>query len=81
VNRVKPVAEVRHGVCGGCHLKLALSVSQAAASDDLHLCENCGAYLVFPPEEPERVVAPARNARRKVARLNLIRAAAVATVH
>ena len=81
VNRVKPIAEVRHGVCGGCHLKLASWVRQAAASDDLHLCENCGAYLVFPSAEPERVVAPARNARRRAARLDLIRAAAVATVH
>lgn len=81
VNRVKPIAEVRHGVCGGCHLKLASWVRQAASSDDLHLCENCGAYLVFPPDEPEHVVAPARNARRRAARLDVIRAAAVATVH
>lgn len=80
VNRVKPIAEVRHGVCSGCHLKLASWVRQAAASDDLHVCENCGAYLVFPSEEPECVVAPARNARRRAARLDVIRAAA-ATVH
>lgn len=81
VNRVKPLAEVRHGVCSGCHLKLASWVRQAATSDDLHVCENCGAYLVFPSEEPERAVAPARNSRRRAARLDLIRAAAAATVH
>lgn len=81
VNRVKPIADVRHGVCGGCHLKLASWVRQAAASDDLHLCENCGAYLAFPSEEPERVGAPARNRLRRAARLDVIRAAAVATGH
>lgn len=80
VNRVKPIAEVRHGVCGGCHLKLASWVRQAAASDDLHLCENCGAYLMFVPEEPA-AAAPVRSTRRRTARLDLIRAAATAAVH
>ena len=76
VNRVKPIAEVRHGVCSGCHLKLAAWVRQAAASDDLHLCENCGAYLIFPPEDPAPAPVPARVTRRRAARLDLIRTAA-----
>jgi predicted nucleic acid-binding Zn-ribbon protein len=78
VNRVKPIAEVRRGICGGCHLKLASWVRQAAADDDLHVCENCGAYLVFPVEEPERVATTPRISRRRAARLDLIRAAATA---
>lgn len=77
VNRVKPVAEVRRGICGGCHLKLASWVRQAAADDDLHLCENCGAYLVFVPDDE-----PARPSKKKAARLDLIRAvASAAGVH
>lgn len=76
VNRVKPIAEVRRGICGGCHLKLASWVRQAAHDEDLHLCENCGAYLVFPVEEP--VAAPVRTTRRRAARIDLIRAAATA---
>jgi len=75
VNRVKPVAEVRRGICGGCHLRLASWVRQAAHDDDLHVCENCGAYLVFVPEEP--VAATAKRPRAGQARLAMIRAAAV----
>lgn len=75
VNRCKPVAEVRRGICGACHLKIAAWIRQAAADDDLHLCENCGAYLVFVPEEPA-AVSPARNSRVRQARLAVIRAVA-----
>lgn len=75
VNRVKPVAEVHHGVCGGCHLRLASWVRQAAHDDDLHVCENCGAYLVFVPDEPAE--ATAKRPRARPARLAMIRAAAV----
>ena len=77
VNRVKPIAEVRHGVCGGCHLRLASWIRQVANDDDLHLCEHCGAYLVFVPDEE-----PARPSKKKAARLDLIRAvASAAGVH
>lgn len=81
VNRVKPIAEVRHGVCSGCHLRLASWIKQAAHDDDLHVCENCGAYLVFPAEEAAPAPAPARTTRRRTARLDLIRAAASAVAH
>jgi len=83
VNGTKPFAEVRRGICGGCHLKLAAWIRQATASDELHLCEHCGAFLVFVPEEPARpaAVAAPRQTRRKVERIGLIRAAALAAVH
>jgi predicted nucleic acid-binding Zn-ribbon protein len=47
----KAVAEVRHGVCTGCFLKLPTSLA-TGGDDDLAICENCGAYLVFPEETP-----------------------------
>ena len=73
VNKRKPIAEVRRGICGACHLRLASWIRQAAHDDDLHLCENCGAYLVFSPDEPEP--ATAKPARPRPARLAMIRAA------
>lgn len=62
----KGVAEVNHGVCGGCHLRLpAAMVVPSAEHDDLEICENCGAYLIFPTTEVEPVVRKRR--RRTVA--------------
>jgi predicted nucleic acid-binding Zn-ribbon protein len=53
VERGRPgVTLVRHGVCGGCHLRVASGVSAALANPkDLHLCDNCGTYLLLAPEE------------------------------
>jgi predicted nucleic acid-binding Zn-ribbon protein len=46
------VTVVRHGVCSGCHLKVPSSVVAALSKPtDLHLCENCGSYLLLAPEE------------------------------
>lgn len=62
----KGVAEVNHGVCGGCHLRLpAAIVVPSAEHDDLEICENCGAYLIFP--SPDDVVAtkPVAKPRRR----------------
>lgn len=48
----KGVGLVQHGVCSGCHLRLpAGTASLLAKSDDLHLCENCGCYLLLPADE------------------------------
>ena len=59
------VAEVRNGVCGGCHLRLPAAVTAGRADDDdLQLCENCGAYLMFPTEEAPAAVPSARPRRR-----------------
>ncbi|MFI5335590.1 MAG: hypothetical protein ACHQ5A_02320 [Opitutales bacterium] len=63
------VAEVRHGVCGACHLRLPAAVtSRGADHEDLQLCENCGAYLVFPGEE-EPVAKPDRPRRYRAVAL------------
>jgi predicted nucleic acid-binding Zn-ribbon protein len=62
----KGVAEVHHGVCGACHLRLPASVvAPSAGHDDLELCENCGAYLSF--SAPDAAVEkPAPKPRRRV---------------
>ena len=68
------VAEVHHGVCGACHLRLPAAITAVGdKSDDLQLCESCGAYLLFPTEEAVAVpVAVEPRPRRRY------RAAAVA---
>lgn len=66
----KGVAEVRHGVCSACHLRLPAAVTASGATDeDLHLCENCGAYLRFPEETaaPAKLPVASRTARARQA--------------
>lgn len=58
------VAVVRHSVCSGCHLRLPSGqVAALVKSDELHLCECCGSYLLLPPDE-EPLPAPPRAAVR-----------------
>lgn len=53
------VAVVRHGVCSGCHLRLPSGqVAALVKSEELHLCENCGSYLLLPPDEEARPAVP-----------------------
>ncbi len=61
----KGVAEVHHGVCGACHLRLPASVVvPCAGHEDLELCENCGTYLAF--SAPDAAVEkPAAKPRRR----------------
>lgn len=51
------VAEVRHGVCAGCHLTLAVGNVAAVRHGDLYRCGNCGRYLYL-VEDEEPVEAP-----------------------
>ncbi len=61
----KAVAEARRGVCGACHLRLpAATVAAPAAVGELALCESCGAYLIFPPEDVSAPVPAVRPRRR-----------------
>ena len=54
----KGAAAVRNGVCSSCHIRVASGVAAALLNPtDLHLCENCGAYLVIAPEELIRLTA------------------------
>jgi predicted nucleic acid-binding Zn-ribbon protein len=62
------VAIVRRGVCSECHLRVSLAlVSTLARSDDLHLCENCGCYLMLAPEEQAATLAAPKRVARRVA--------------
>jgi len=49
----KPVAIVRNGVCGECHLKLPTGVLAALAFEQtIQQCANCGRYLHLQEDEP-----------------------------
>jgi hypothetical protein len=70
----KGVAYVRLGVCGQCHMQVAVGLqAMLRRQDNLYRCENCGCYLYAVEEEapvlemPPRSVKPARRGRpRKV---------------
>lgn len=56
------VAMVRHGVCGECHLRIPRgTLAGLALPKDLHLCDNCGCYLLLAENEapPSLVIAAA----------------------
>jgi predicted nucleic acid-binding Zn-ribbon protein len=62
----KAVAEVHHGVCGACHLRLPTVITvEGTDHSDLQLCENCGAYLRFPEAEPGLVARAAHPGRKE----------------
>ena len=47
----KAVAVVHNGVCGECHLKLAVGIVGALAfGEEIQYCDNCGRSL-YPPED------------------------------
>jgi len=70
----KGVAFVRHGVCGGCHMQIAVGLlASLRRQDDAYRCENCGSYLYLKEEVepllemPLRSTKPARRGRpRKI---------------
>lgn len=66
----KGIALVRHGVCGQCHMQVAVGLlAMLRRQDNLYRCESCGAYLqqveeqTAPLEMPPRIVRPARRGR------------------
>ncbi|MBE0544555.1 MAG: hypothetical protein IH623_24720 [Verrucomicrobia bacterium] len=42
----RSVAEVRHGVCSGCHLELAIGNVNEVKAGILRRCGNCGRFLL-----------------------------------
>lgn len=54
----KGVAEVRHGVCSGCYLRLPTYLLTGSGGE-LATCETCGAYLAFVHEESHAGLATA----------------------
>jgi predicted nucleic acid-binding Zn-ribbon protein len=47
----RSVAEVRNGVCAGCHLALGIGNVAAIRSIELRGCGNCGRYVYVVEEE------------------------------
>ena len=63
------VAQVRHGVCSECHLRVASGVVAALVKPkDVHMCENCGCYLLLDltemPNAPVRLTPTAAVVRK-----------------
>jgi len=67
----KGVAIVRNGVCGECHIGVAIGALAGLAQEgDVRTCGNCGRYLFLAPNEPAvpapvTLPAPVKTARRK----------------
>jgi len=58
----RSVAEVRNGVCSGCHLTQAVGNVHGLKSGSLHRCGNCGRFLyVVEEDEQENKPSPARR--------------------
>jgi hypothetical protein len=75
----KGIALVRHGVCGQCHMQVAVGLlAQLRRQDNLYRCENCGAYLQLVEEQsvalemPPRSVRPARRGRPSKAAAHVV---------
>ncbi|WP_158277533.1 hypothetical protein [Opitutus sp. ER46] len=69
----KGVAEVRNGVCSQCHIRLPASMAAVMVkSDDIHVCEQCGSFLVLadlPSAQPTPApTAPKTPRARKYSR-------------
>jgi predicted RNA-binding Zn-ribbon protein involved in translation (DUF1610 family) len=69
----KGIAYVRHGVCGQCHMQVAVGLlAMLRRQDNFYRCENCGSYLYLLEdtavlEMPLRSAKPARRGRpRKI---------------
>jgi len=60
----KGIALVRHGVCGQCHMQVAVGLlAQLHRQDNLYRCETCGAYLHLVDEQAAPLEMPPRNIR------------------
>ena len=60
------VAEVRHGVCSGCHLALAVGNVAALRGGDLRQCGNCGRYLyLVEDQEAVETVSEPKTPRKR----------------
>lgn len=58
----KGVAQVRRGVCGQCHMQVAVGLlAQLRRQDNLYRCENCGCYLDLVEEAPVVLEMPPRQ--------------------
>ncbi len=57
----RSTAEVRHGVCTGCHLRLGIGNAAALKRGELRRCGNCGRFLYLVAGEQEEEAEAAFN--------------------
>jgi hypothetical protein len=63
------IAAVRDGVCSACHLRLpGAHLASLKHSQDIELCDNCGAFIYLAAPAPAPQPAPAPAGRRKAAK-------------
>lgn len=71
-NGRRGIALVRNGVCGECHLRLAHGmVHMLGRTNDLLVCESCGAFVTLAPGEgvaAQRPAVPVTPKARRVAK-------------
>lgn len=62
----RSLAEVRNGVCAGCHTSVAVgTVNILRRGEDIQLCGNCGRYLFISPETAAQESAAAAAEQEK----------------
>lgn len=69
----RAAAQVRHGVCGECHMRLPLGTAASlVAANNIVLCETCSCYLMLAPDEAEAIHQQIEESkRRRAAKLHL----------
>ena len=60
----RSVAEVRHGVCSGCHLALGLGNVAALRGGEMRRCGNCGRFIFVADEDNTCEAVPAKPGRK-----------------
>jgi predicted nucleic acid-binding Zn-ribbon protein len=65
----RSVAEIRHGVCSGCHMALPTGTqAEVKLQTALLKCENCGRFIFLAPEELDVTEVPAAAKERQPSR-------------
>lgn len=62
----RSVAELRNGVCTGCHMQAAIGLRSAILhQEQVYACENCGRVLYLAPQpapQPQAEIVPPLSA-------------------
>jgi predicted nucleic acid-binding Zn-ribbon protein len=65
----RSVAEIRHGVCSGCHMALPIGTqAEVKRQTALLKCENCGRFIFLAQEEMDVSEVPAAPKERQPSR-------------
>jgi predicted nucleic acid-binding Zn-ribbon protein len=64
----RSVAEVRRGVCSGCHLALGVGNVAELRGGEMRRCGNCGRYVYLVAEDEANLASPAKPKRRATTR-------------